>query len=95
MSLHTGAHIHTNSLEIDTIVHVIIGSFRIEVLTLVQNITENRLRHARGPVHFTSSLLHLLYIYCERHKQKKVVIYFTCKTFKILIFIWLMKSFLF
>ena len=27
------------------------GSFHIKVLTLVQNITENRLRHARGPVH--------------------------------------------
>ena len=27
------------------------GSFRIEVLTLVQLITENRLRQARGPVH--------------------------------------------
>ena len=27
------------------------GSFRIDVLTLVQNIMENRLRHARGPVH--------------------------------------------
>ena len=27
------------------------GSFQIEVLTLVQNITENRIRHARGPVH--------------------------------------------
>ena len=26
-------------------------SLRIKVLTLVQNITENRLRHARGPVH--------------------------------------------
>ena len=28
------------------------GSFQMEVLTLVQNITENRLRVARGPVHF-------------------------------------------
>ena len=27
------------------------GSFQIEVLTLVQLMTENRLRHARGPVH--------------------------------------------
>ena len=27
------------------------GSFQIEVLTLVQNIMENRLRHARGPAH--------------------------------------------
>ena len=27
------------------------GSFRIKVLTLVQLITENRLMHARGPVH--------------------------------------------
>ena len=25
----------------------------MEVLTLIQNITENRLKHARGPVHFT------------------------------------------
>ena len=28
------------------------GSFRIKVLTLVLNITENRLRHASGPVHY-------------------------------------------
>ena len=27
------------------------GSFQIKVLTLVQLIMENRLRHARGPVH--------------------------------------------
>ena len=33
--------------------------FQIEVLTLVQNLTENRLRHARGPVH-SSSPLHKL-----------------------------------
>ena len=31
------------------------GSFWIEVLTLVQNISENRIRHARVPVH-----LHLI-----------------------------------
>ena len=28
------------------------GSFQTEVLTLIQLITENRLRHARGPVQF-------------------------------------------
>ena len=32
------------------------GSFQIEVLILVQNITENRLRHARGPVHYIESV---------------------------------------
>ena len=26
--------------------------FQIEVLTLIHNLTENRLRHARGPVHY-------------------------------------------
>ena len=30
--------------------------FQIEVLTLVQNITENRLRHDRGPVHYIKSV---------------------------------------
>ena len=34
------------------------GSFWIKVMTLVQNITENRFRHARGPVYFTSSPLY-------------------------------------
>ena len=29
----------------------VMTGFQIEVLTLVQHITENRLRHARGPVH--------------------------------------------
>ena len=29
---------------------------QIEVLTLIQNITENRLRHARGPVHYIESI---------------------------------------
>ena len=27
------------------------GSFQIQVLTLIRNIAENRLRHARSPVH--------------------------------------------
>ena len=30
--------------------------FQIEPLTLIQNITENRLRHVRGPVQFTESI---------------------------------------
>ena len=30
--------------------------FQFEALTLIQNITENRLRHARGPVQFTESI---------------------------------------
>ena len=32
------------------------GSFQTQVLTLIQNITENRLRHARGPVHYIESV---------------------------------------
>ena len=36
------------------------GSFQIRVLALVQLITENRLRHGSGPVHFTSSPLHVI-----------------------------------
>ena len=35
------------------------GNFWIKVLSLVQLITENGLRHARGPVHSTSSPLNL------------------------------------
>ena len=35
------------------------GNFRIEVLTLVQLITENRLSHARASVHSTLSPLHI------------------------------------
>ena len=35
------------------------GSFRIEALTLIHNISENRLRHTRGPVHFTLNPWHL------------------------------------
>ena len=30
-----------------------------EVLTLIRNITENRLRQARGPVHSTESVTHV------------------------------------
>ena len=33
--------------------------FQIEVLTLIQNLTENRLRHARGPVQFTETVTYM------------------------------------
>ena len=38
------------------------GSFQIEVLTLIQNITENRLRNAKGPVHYIESVTSMVYI---------------------------------
>ena len=33
--------------------------FQIEVLTHIQNLMENRLRHARGHVHFTKSVTYI------------------------------------
>ena len=39
------------------------AKFQIEILTLVQNITENRPRHARGPVHYIESVTFINYIF--------------------------------
>ena len=43
------------------------GSFQMEALTLIQNITENRIRHARGPV-----ILHrVCYIFSPPSNSRK------------------------
>ena len=34
--------------------------FQIEELTIIQNLMENRLRHARGPIQFTESVTFIL-----------------------------------
>ena len=39
--------------------------FQIEVLTLVQNLMENRLRHARSPVHTPESVKKLQFVILE------------------------------
>ena len=52
------------------------GRFQIEVLNIVQNILENRIRHARRPVHFTWRLLHLYVTYrtlCFKTIQSSVM----------------------
>ena len=45
--------------------------FQIKVLTLVQNIMENRLRHAIGPVHYIESVT-----FIRSYGQKYLVIWF-------------------
>ena len=45
-------------------------------MTLVQNITKNRLRHTRGPVHYTLSPLHVLP--CKEVWSSKLIKWMKC-----------------
>ena len=45
--------------------------FQFEALTLIQNITENRLRHSRGPVQFTKFITGILAALLNNIKKHK------------------------